>query len=204
MLLEEPQYAVAHVRRIVVRDHRVPAALRERHFLMSRERMARRYEHHELVVAEDDRAQLRLARMEREHAEVERALRDLRPDLPCRDAPDVHVHERMRFAEPRDERQDDVNGGFVGADQDAAATQVAEVLDGHLGLFGEAKQALRIVPEQPSGVGQRGVLGRPVEEALADALLEPADGLADGRLGPVQLHGRPGKAALGRNLKKYA
>jgi len=46
--------------------------------------------------------------------------------------------------------------------------------------------------------------GRLVEQALAHAILQPADRLADGRLGPVQLHGGPGEAPFGCNLNENA
>ena len=95
MLLEEPQHAVAHVRRIVVRDHGLPRAFGERHLPAVRERVRRMHEHHQLVLSEHDRAELRLGRLERQHAEVERALRDLGAELPRRDAPHVHVDQRV-------------------------------------------------------------------------------------------------------------
>ena len=155
-------------------------------------------------MSEDDGTEFRLRRLEGQHAEVERPLRHLGADLARRDAPDVDVHERMRLPEPGDERQHDVHRRLVGANQHAAAAQVAQVLDGNLRLLGQAQQPLGVVAQQPPGVGQGGVLGGPVEEPLADALLEPPDRLADGRLGPVQLHGGPGEAPFGRNLKEYA
>jgi hypothetical protein len=114
------------------------------------------------------------------------------------------MHQRMRLAEPGDERQDDMDRSFVGADQDAATPQVPEVLDGNLRLLGKAEQSLGEVAQEPSGVGQGGILGRPVEQPLADTLLQPPHRLADGRLRPVQLHGGAGEAPLGRNLKEYA
>ena len=120
-----------------------------------RERVRRMDQHHELVVAEHDRAQPRLGRLKRQHAEVEAAVRDLGADLARRDAAHVHVHQRMGLAEPVDERQHDVHRGLVGADQDPAAPQVAQVLDRAFGLFGQAQQALGVVAQQAPGLGQR-------------------------------------------------
>ncbi len=128
---------------------------------------------------------------------------DLGADLTGRDAAHVHVDERMRLAESRDERQHGMHRGLVGPDEDPPAPQVAQVLHRALGLFGQAEQALGVVAEQAPGFGQGGVLGGAVEQPLPDAFLEAADRLADGRLGPVQLHGRPGEAPFGRNLQKY-
>ena len=172
--------------------------------LLCGERVRRVHEHHELVLAEHDRAEPRLGGLERQHAEIEAALRDFGADLARRDAAHVHVHQRVRLPEPGDERQHDVHRGFVGADEDAAAAQVAQVLDGALRLLRQAEQPLGVVAQQAPGVGQGGVLGGAVEQPLADALLEPADGLADRRLGPVQLHRGPREAPFGRNLQKYA
>ena len=144
----------------------------------------------------------RFGRLERQHAEVESALRDLGADLARRNAAHVDVHERMRVAVALNERQDGVHRGFVGADQHPPAAQVAEVLDRGLGLFREPEQPLGVVAQEPARVGQRGVLGGPVEQALADAFLEPPHRLADRRLGPVQLHGRPRKAPFGGHLQE--
>ena len=97
-----------------------------------------------------------------------------------------------------------VHRGFIGADQHASAPQVAEVADRAFRLLGQAEQALGVVAQQPAGVGEGGVLGCAVEQPLADALLEPPDGLTDSRLRPVQFHGCPGEAAFGGDLQKDA
>ena len=74
---------------------------------------------------------------------------------------------------------------------------VAQVGDGPGGLVGEPQQPRRVVEQQLAGVGQRAVARGPVDEPLAGIVLEPADGLAHGRLGPAQLPGGPREAALG-------
>ena len=112
------------------------------------------------------------------------------------------MDQRVRLAEAGDQRQHGVHRRLVGANQHAAAAQVAQVLDRALGLLGQAQQALGVVAEEPAGVGQGGVLGGAVEQPLADAVLEPADRLADRRLGAVQLHRRPGEAPLGGDLQE--
>ena len=60
VLLEELQHPVAHVRRVVVGNDRLLAALGERDRLGPSQLVARRHEHHEFVGAEDDGAQARL------------------------------------------------------------------------------------------------------------------------------------------------
>ena len=142
-------------------------------------------EHHELVLPENDGAQAGLCRLECEHTEIEAALRDFRADLPSGNAAHVHVNQRMRLPEPRDEGQHCVHRRFVRADEDPPTSQVAQILDGSLGLLRQAEQALGVVPEKAPGLGQGRVLGGPVEEALPDALLQAADRLADCRLSPV-------------------
>ena len=43
----------------------------------------------------------------------------------------------MGGAEPLDDRQHHVDGGFVGADEHAPALQIAQFADGAVGLFGQ-------------------------------------------------------------------
>ena len=95
-----------------------------------------------------------------------------------------------------DQRQQHVDGGLVGADQHAAALQVAQVAHRRFGLLGQPHQALRVVEEHPAGLGELAVLGRPVEEPLAEVVFETADGLADRRLRAVQPGGGAREAAL--------
>ena len=162
------------------------------------------HEHHQLILTKHDGIEPGFGRLEGEHPEVEAALCHLGADLSGRHSPHVDVHERVRFAKSLDEGQDSMNGCLVGADEHPAPTQVAEILDGGLGLLGQAKEPLGVVAEQTTGVCERGVLGRPVEQPLADALLEPSDRLADRRLGAVELHGCPREAPLGGDAEEDA
>ncbi len=84
------------------------------------------------------------------------------------------------------------------------ATQVAELLHRGLRLFRESEQPVGVIAEEASGVGQGGVFGGAVEQPLADTLLQSPHGLADRRLGPVELHGRPRKAPFGGHPQKDA
>ena len=79
---------------------------------------------------------------------------------------------------------------FVGADEHAPALQIAQVADRRVGLLRQAHQPLRVVEEHAAGLGELAVLRGAVEQALAEVVFEPPDGLADGRLGPVQPGGR--------------
>ena len=109
VLLEQSQHAIADMRWIVVRNHGVPSAFGQRHLFVARERVRRIDQHHQLVVPEDDGAELWLRGLESEDAEVECPLGDLRPDLARRDSPDIDMNEWVRVPEPGDERQHDVN-----------------------------------------------------------------------------------------------
>lgn len=191
VLLEQPQHTIAYVRGVIVSNDSVSTAFSERHFLRLCERMRRVNEHDELVVAQDYGAQARLCGLKGQHPEIEAALRDLGADLSCRNPTNVHVHERVGIPEALDKRQDDVDGRFVDPDEDASATQVAELLDGGLCFFREPEQPVGVIPKETSRVGQRGIFGGAVEQPLADTLLQPPHGLADRRLGPVELHSRP-------------
>ena len=95
-----------------------------------------------------------------------------------------------------------MHGALVGADEHAAAAQVAQLAHGRLGLFGEAHQPLRVVAQHAPGFGQRALLRRSIEQPLAELVLEPPDGLAHGGLGAVQLGGGAREAALGRDGQK--
>ena len=61
-----------------------------------------------------------------------------------------------------------------------------------------------LVTKQAAGLGQGSVFGGPVEQALADRLLETADGLTDRRLRAVQFHRGARKTAFGGDFEKDA
>ena len=97
----------------------------------------------------------------------------------------------MRRAEALDQRQQRVHGRLVGADEHAAAPQIAQLAHRRLGLLGEPHAAAARSPAaaRPASVSVP-FLRRAVEQPLAELVLEPPDGLADRRLGAVQLLGR--------------
>jgi hypothetical protein len=92
--------------------------------------------------------------------------------------------------------------GFVAADEHASAAEIAEVAHGMFGLLRQPQQPVRVIAKQATGIGQGRILGRAIEQAFADAFLEPPHRLADGGLGPVQLHGGTGKTALRGDLEE--
>ena len=101
-----------------------------------------------------------------------------------------------------DDGKQDVHGGFVGPDEHPSPAQVLELADGAFGLFLEPGQPSGVVQEYRAGLGELSALRGPVEEPLAQLVLETLHGLADRRLGPVQLCGRTGEAPFGRDGEK--
>jgi hypothetical protein len=91
-----------------------------------------------------------------------------------------------------------------GADDQMARAHAGEV--GKLGAGGVdlAQRALRMVDQEPPGVGERHAAGGPVDEREADLVLQPPDLLRERRLGDVHAGGRPGEVALLRKSYEIA
>ena len=142
-LFVEPQHALARRRRVVVRDDRLAPDLLHRHLLAARQRMVGLDEQHELVGAEQQRQQLLLRRIERQHAEVHRAQQDFLRHLPRRDAPHLDEDAGVVLLERRDQRQHGVHAGLVRADEHAPLLDVAQVGDGAGGLVDEPQEPRR-------------------------------------------------------------
>jgi hypothetical protein len=97
-----------------------------------------------------------------------------------------------------------MDGALVGADDDAALADVAQVADRPRRFVRQAQHPVRVAQEQLACVREGAVSRRPVEKALADCLLEALHGLAHGGLGPPKLPGGPGKAPFRGNSRKNA
>ena len=156
-------------------------------------------QHHQLVLAERERLQAPFARREGQHAEVEGAAEHLGGHLPGGHAAHLDLRVGVVRAEPFDDRQQDVHGPFVGADQHAPAPQVLQLADRARGLRAQCREALRVVQQELARLGQPAALRGAVEQAFVQLVLEPPDGLADGRLRAVQPLRRAREAALGGN-----
>ena len=151
--------------------------------------MARRHEQHEFVAADDDLEEAGLRWTEGQRTEIEAPLLDFDGDLAGRNTTHVNGDVRHALSELRHQRQQRVDGGFVGADQHAPPAQVAQLAHRRLGLFGEPDQSLSVVLQDAAGVGQRAALRRAIEQLLPKVVLEPLDRLTDGRLRAVDLGG---------------
>src|SRR5437773_6511131 len=120
--------------------------------------------------------------MERERAEVQAPLLYFDRDLPRRHTAYIERDVRVALAESDNQRQQRVNRRLVGADEHAAAPQVAELADGRFGFFGQAHEPLPVVLQHLAGFGQGAGFRRSVEQLLPELDLEAPDRLADGRL----------------------
>ena len=85
---------------------------------------------------------------------------------------------------------------LVGGQRQPPGAQLADVLEGGQRLLPKVQQPLGMHRQDAAGVGQQAAPARPVEERPADLILEPLDGLADGRLRAVERLGRGREAAL--------
>jgi len=130
-------------------------------------------------------------------------LQHLDANLSRRDAADIDLHPWMLLPEALDQRQQDVDRRLVRADQDPAALQVAQVAHRAFRLLRQAHQPLGVIQQHPARLRQLAVLGRAVEQPLAEVLLQPADRLAHGGLRSVQPGRGAREAALGGDGQKY-
>ena len=134
--------------------------------------------------------------MKGQGAKIETALLNFDCNLARGHAAHVNRDLRMPLAKPRDEREQRVDGRFVGADEDAAPPQIAQFAHRRFGFFGKAHEPLPIVLEHAARIGQRSAFRGSVEQLLAEIGLQPPDRLAHGRLGAMDLRGGAREASL--------
>ncbi len=203
-LFEQAQHAFARRRRIVVRHDWLVRNVFHRDLLSLRQRVRRRKQQDELVAADNHLEEAALRRAECQRPEVETPLLHLDGDLSRGHTPDVHGDVGHLQSELRHQRQERVHGRFVGADEHAAAAQVAQLAHGRLGLFRQTHEPLTVVLQHASSVRQRAALRRTVEQLLAQIGFEPADRLADRGLRSMHFGRGAGEAPLLRDGQKDA
>jgi hypothetical protein len=115
---------------------------------------------------------------------------------------DPDLHSRVELAEARQGREERVNGAFVDAKGKFAAGEALEVGETLAGFIAEIQEALGVILEESSRIGQANGTSPTDEDGLADRFLELADGLADGGLCPIELLSGAGEAAVPRHGKK--
>jgi hypothetical protein len=99
--------------------------------------------------------------------------------------------------------EESVDRAFVHAKGELATGQAFQLAKSFFYFVAQIDQALGVVQEKSASVGEADGAGAPDEERLAEAILEFADGEADGWLGAVQAFGGAGKAAFLGNHQKY-
>jgi hypothetical protein len=96
-----------------------------------------------------------------------------------------------------------VDGAFVHAEGEFATGQALELAKALFYFVSEIDQAVGVVPEQGSGVGQADGTGSADEQRLAEAVFQFANREADGGLGSVKTLCGAGEAALLGNHQKH-
>ena len=180
-------------------NHDLPAHFFERDPASGRKRVTRRRQQHDVVDAERHGVDAAVGGLKGEHAEIDGSVEERLGDLARGHPTDFDRHARVGTREPFDVRKQRVDGRFVRAHDHPSPADLLELPDRQLGLACQPQQALRIVLEQASGLGQGPVPRGPVEEPFAKLILDPPNGLADSRLGPVEPPGGRRKAAIGGN-----
>ena len=102
----------------------------------------------------------------------------------------------------RQHRQQIKRGEFVGGDGQLAALQFAQFGQRLGGVVAQIQQPLGVFLQNASCVGEQAVARGTVEERLADFVFQLVDGLADRRLGAIQLFRRAGKPPLARHRQE--
>src|SRR5262245_37436638 len=129
-------------------------------------------EQHQLIGANRKCIETSIGRIERHHAKVEASLRHLDSNLTRGNAPYVDQNFRMLLAELLDERQEDVHAALVRTDEHPAALQISQFADRQLRLLRQTLKPFCVVAQHAPGFGERSVLGRTIEEPLADLLFQ--------------------------------
>ncbi len=102
----------------------------------------------------------------------------------------------METPEFSQDRQQIKRGEFIGGHHQLAFLQFAELDQSLARIQPQIEQLFGILLEDASGIGQRAVARRAVEQGLSDLDFEFADRLTDGRLGAKKLLSGARKSAL--------
>ena len=198
------QHAIARRRRIVVRDHHLPADFLERDAPLRRPADASAPSSR--TMSSPPRGTVWTPRSAGWNVRTPKSM------LRSSTAPAIWRDGTRRTStatcgcsagEALDVRQQAVDGRLVGADDDPAARGPAAA-PGWPSAASPASPSRRcgVVLEQAAGLGQGAVPRGAVEQPLAQLILDAPDRLADGRLGPVEPPGGRGEAPVRRNRQE--
>jgi len=156
------------------------------------------------LILQDFRGQkLGIAGHEGNRAEIQAVVQNFMRDVPRKHAMHADLHAGVLFPEFGQGRKECVDGALVHAQGELAALQALQFGEPFFYLIAEVDQALRIVLQKGSRIGEADRSRAADEERLAEGVLKLADGQADGGLGTVKALGGAGEAALLRHHQKY-
>src|SRR5580700_11338879 len=133
---------------------------------------------------------------ERGDAEVQAIVQQFGGDVAGKRAAHGEMDLRIKLAIAGQHGQQRVDGAFVDAEGEFAASAGAQVVHSAADFVAEIQDAFGITEQEPAGVGKLAGTGAAGEEGFADFVFELADGDADGGLGAVKLLGGAGEAAF--------
>src|SRR6266567_7131202 len=154
--------------------------------------------HHESQLILEDFGGLKLgvAGHEGNRAQIQAVVEDFVRDVPRKHAVHADLDAGMFFAEFREGGKQGVNGAFVHAEGKLAALQALQFGEPFFHFITEVHQALGVIFEERSRIGEADGASAADEERLAERVLESADRQADGGLSAVKTLPGAGEAAL--------
>ena len=168
-------------------------------FALLSEKMFRRDNQGQFILQNFGGLELRVARDERNGAEVQAIVQDFVRNVAGKHAVDAHLDARVQFAEFGKRGEKRVDGAFVHAERKFAALEAFEFGEAFFDFVAEIDEAFSVVAEKRARVGQANGAGTADEERLAERVLKLANGQADGRLRPIEALSGAGEAALFRD-----
>ena len=163
-------------------DDRLPTQFCHRDCPALGEWVRRVHQHDQLVLAERGALQTAFAWGKRQDPEVQCSIQYFLGDLPGGLPADLDLGLRVPLTKPCDDRQENIDGRFIGSDQYMSASQVLKLSHGALRLPRQPLEPFGVVQEDLPGFGQSSALRGAIEEPLVQAVFESPDRLAHGRL----------------------
>ena len=140
--------------------------------------------------------ELRVARDERDGAEIEAVVQDFVRNVARKHAVNAHLNAGVEFAELSERREKCVDGAFVDAERKFAAFEALEFGEALFDFVAEIDEAFGIVAEKGSCVGQADGACAADEKRLAERVFELANSQTDRRLRAVKTLGGAREAAF--------
>src|ERR1700730_6515906 len=149
-----------------------------------------------LIAKDFDGGELGLLGDKRGDAEVQAIVQQFGGDIAGKRTAHGKMDLRIKLAIAGQHGEQRVDGAFVDAEGEFAASAGAEIVDGAADFVAEIEDAFCIADQEAAGVCKLAGAGSAGEEGFADFVFELADGDADGGLGAEELLGGAGEAAF--------